>query len=209
MGYWATSLEGHSLQLVGDLNPDGSEMLWGDAPADRIDAGLHALIVRLKGDLGRHPTVAEVDAARAAAPEMADAVAGAREVFARDTGRPATDGEVAAGLAFADTGIVLDSFLRSDIAVGDRVRWAVMRPAGFFREVDHIAEGTVAAIEDRRVRSSWSDSYYVKTFLVVRREDSVDDVEKAYATRVIDGDEPVEAVNARRRGLAGEGGGDE
>lgn len=57
MGYWATSLSGGSLQFVGDPNPDGTEMLWGDAPADRIDAGLDALIRRLAADLGRHPTV--------------------------------------------------------------------------------------------------------------------------------------------------------
>lgn len=204
MGYWATSLSGASLQFVGDLNPDGSEMLWGDAPADMIGDGLERLILRLRDELGRWPGAAEVDAARPGAPEMAEAVGRAREVFEGDVGRPATDGEVAAGLAFSDTGVVLDSMVRSDIRVGDRVRWAVMRDAGFWREVDHVAEGTVAAIEERRFRSAWSGQYHTKTVLVVRREDSVDDVDKAYATRVIDGDEPVESVNARRRAPRGD-----
>lgn len=207
MGYWATSLSGASLQIVGDLNPDGSEMLWGDAPADRIDAGMNRLIIRLRAELGRFPTVAELDAVKSTAPEMVEAIEAAGTVFAQDVGRHATDGEIAAGLLFANTEIGLDAAIRDDIRVGDRVRWAVMRRSedGFWQEVDHIAEGEVIGMEDRRVKSSWSDSHFIRKMLVVRREDSIDDVNQAHANKVLPDDEALDEVNARYRRIAERG----
>lgn len=194
MGYWATSLSGASLQLVGDLNPDGSEMLWGDAPADAIDGGLDRLIHRLRADLGRWPTVDEVDAVKRTAPEMVEAVAAARRVFTEDVEREPTDGEIEAGLAFSDTGLSLDSVLRADIAVGDTVRWAVMRNVGGWQEVDHTAEGVVSSIEERTRTNGWSGRAYTAVVYVV---DGVD-VDRAYAHKVLPGDKPVEVENAER-----------
>lgn len=118
MGYWATSATGESF-VEGDTNPDGTQMLWGDAPADAIDDGVHALIERMHRELGRYPTVEEVDAARSEAPEMLAAIEKAREVFNRDAAEDTpegeeplamTDQELAAGLAFSNTKIALDSY---------------------------------------------------------------------------------------------------
>jgi hypothetical protein len=109
MGYWSTSLEGHSLQMFGDLNPDGSEMIWGDSPADALSAGLSRLIQRMHTELGRYPTVAELDAVKTTAPEMVEAITEAEAVFTADVGRPPTPGEITAGLAFADSEIALES----------------------------------------------------------------------------------------------------
>lgn len=200
MGYWATSMTGASLQLVGDLNPDGSEMLWGDAPADCIDGGLHNLITRMHADLGRFPTVAEVDAARPDAPEMLAAIEKAKKVFAEDIERPATDGEIAAGLAFSDTEIALDSDMRADITVGDVIRWAVMREAadGPWSEIDYVAEAVVESIEERQAVSSWSGSVYTKVVYVVTHDGVKTDVDRSYANKVLPGDQPVEVENAKR-----------
>lgn len=197
MGYWGTTLTGLSLQLFGDLNPDGGEMLWGDAPADDLGDGLDKLITRLKTDLGRWPTVDEVDAVKATAPEMIEAIAAATATFTNDIGRPPTDGEIAAGLAFADTGISLDCAMRSDITVGDTVSWPIMRDAGFFREIDHIVEGTVVAIEDRKAKSNWGGEHCTQKFVVVRREDSVDDIDIRYVHKTLPGDPSLAERNAR------------
>lgn len=196
MGYWSTTLSGQSLQLFGDLNPDNSEMLWGDYPADMIDAGLENLIARLTAELGRYPSLAEVDAVKSTAPEMVAAIAEARKAFESDIERPATDGEIAAGLAFSDTEISLDCFIRRDIHVGDRVSWAVMRDTGAWKEIDYLAEGEVIAVEVRAMTSSWGT--WEKTFLTVRREDSIDEIEKAYASKVLPGDPTVAERNAER-----------
>lgn len=200
MGYWATSLAGASLQLVGDLNPDGSEMLWGDAPADCIGGGVHKLITRLRGELGRFPTAAEVDAVKATAPEMTEAIAEAILVFTDDIGRQPTDGEIAAGLEFSDTEIALDSDMRADITVGDVIRWAVMREAadGPWSEIDYVAEAVVESIEERQAVSSWSGSVYTKLVYVVTLDGAKTDVDRSYATKVLPGDEPVEVRNAKR-----------
>lgn len=197
MGYWGTSLEGASLQLFGDLNPDGGEMLWGDAPADCIDNGLDKLINRLTAELGRYPSIAEVDAVKATAPEMLEAVEHASIVFQQDIERPVTDGEIAAGLAFSDTEISLDCFIRRDIHVGDTVRWAVMRSNGMWSEIDHLVEGTVIEIKDEQVKSTWDDSYWTRTTYEVRREDSIENVRQGYCNKVLATDDAIEVANAR------------
>jgi hypothetical protein len=199
MGYWATSLSGESLQLFGDVNPDGSEMLWGDSPADRIDEGVHNLITRLRLDLGRFPTVAEVREARDESPEIADAIVKAREVFAQDIERPATEGEVAAGLAFCDTEIALDAEMRRDVIVGDTITWAVMRQAaGPWLEIDYIAQADVLEIAERDAISSWSGRPYLSRVYVVRHGGELIDVDRAYATKVLPGDKSIEDINAER-----------
>ena len=109
MGYWATTMQGDSLQVFGDLNPDSSEMLWGDSPADAIDAGLSRLIQRMRRDLGRFPTTKEIDAVKTTAPEMIEAITEATELFTADVGRTPTSGEIAAGLAFSDSKTALES----------------------------------------------------------------------------------------------------
>lgn len=199
MGYWSTSLSGASLQLFGDVNPDGSEMLWGDAPADRIDEGVSNLITRLRLDLDRWPTVAEIEAVKSTAPEMITAIAKARKVFAEDIERDATDGEVAAGLAFSDTEIALDSEMRRDIVVGDPISWAVMRQAnGPWLEIDYIAQAEVLEIAERDAVASWSGRPYTSRVYVVRHNGELIDVERAYATKVLPGDKSVEQINAER-----------
>ena len=198
MGYWSTSLTGASLQQIGDLNPDGSEMLWGDAPADRLDDGIEKLILRLQADLGRSPTVGEVDAEKATAPEMIEAIAKARKVFAEDIEREATDGEIAAGLAFSDTGISLESVMRRDIVVGDTIRWAVMRDCGFFTEIDNTAEAVVESIEERDRINTWTGNAYTHVVYVVTVDGVATDVDRAYASKVLPGDRTVEEENTAR-----------
>jgi hypothetical protein len=203
MGYWGTSATGDSLRPEGDRNPDGTEMLWGDSPADRIDHGVSGLITRLRIDLGRFPTVAEVDAAFDDSAEIADAVAEAREAFARDVGREATDGEVAAGLAFSDTGTALDFALRADITVGDTIRWALFRDVGFHSEVDRTVDAAVESIEERDA-TSWTGATYTKVVYVVTLDGAKVDVDRSYASKVLPGDPTVEEINRTRfrsRGL--------
>jgi hypothetical protein len=197
MGYWGTSATGDSLRPDGDRNPDGSEMLWGDSPADRIDSGVSDLITRLRLDLGRFPTVAEVDAAFDDSAEIADAVAGAREAFAHDIGRDATDGEVAAGLAFSDTKIALDSMVRADIVVGDTVRWALFRESGPYHEIDRVVDAVVESIEERDA-TSWTGSTYTKVVYVVTLDGAKVDVDRDYASKVLPGDPTVEEINWTR-----------
>ena len=173
-------------------------------PADWIDSGVSDLITRLRLDLGRFPTVAEVDAAFGDSAEIADAVAGAREVFARDIGREATDGEVAAGLAFSDTEIALDSALRADIIVGDTIRWALFRDSVFYSEVDRTVDAAVEAIEERDAVSSWTGAKYTRVVYVVTLDGARVDVDRAYASKVLPGDPTVEEINwtrFRSRGL--------
>jgi len=198
MGYWATSLTGASLQLFGDPNPDGSEMLWGDAPADCLDGGIERLIDRLHTDLGRWPTVAEVDAVKADSPEMVAAIAKAKQVFEADIERPATDGEIAAGLDFTDTGISLDSAMRRDIGVGDTITWAVMRDCGFYQEVDYIHAGVVAGEDSCEAEGYGGRTYTKRYYNVVDNKGIVWAVEKAYANKVLPGDKTVDEINAER-----------
>jgi hypothetical protein len=122
MGYWYTAPGGESLFLpVGASNPDGTQMRWGDAPSDEIDHGLHALIDRLRRELGRFPSIAEIDNQRTTAWEMRRALRDAIRAFRSDLGRPPTAGEIQAGLDFAATAIVLEGVVREDIEVGDVV----------------------------------------------------------------------------------------
>lgn len=131
MGYWATSAEGGSF-VEGDTNADGEQMLWGDAPADAIDDGTHKLIERMHGELGRYPTVEEVDTARLDSDEMVEAIAKAVEVFTEDVERAPSEAELMAGLAFSNTKIALDSFMEGDLHVGDKVKWAGRADNGQF-----------------------------------------------------------------------------
>lgn len=60
MGYWTTNTEGHS--FAEGTNPDGSDMIWGDAPADVMDVALKRIIRDFRKDLGRAPTLEELKA---------------------------------------------------------------------------------------------------------------------------------------------------
>jgi hypothetical protein len=55
MGYWKQSANGESLQLEGDL-------IWGDQPADILDAALKEIIAVFKRDRERAPTADEIKA---------------------------------------------------------------------------------------------------------------------------------------------------
>ena len=199
MGYWNTSATGES--FASGTNPDGSEMLWGDSPADAIDSGIDRLIARLNIELGRPPTVAEIDAVKAAAPEMVAAIAEAIVVFCDDLGRQPTDGEIKAGLAFCDTATSLDSAMRRTISIGDTIRWAVMVDRGFYREIDYIHEGVVDGKTSREVGSIFGP--HQKACYSVRDAHGVTwTVDKAHANKVLPDDEPIEQVNARRREIA-------
>ena len=104
MGYWNTTAAGDSLQ------PHDTGMLWGDAPADALDSAMEALITRLHSELGRWPTIEEVDSGKFGNPqhpEITRALQEATEVFAADVGRMPTVEELTAGLRFADTRIAL------------------------------------------------------------------------------------------------------
>lgn len=197
MGYWNTSPTGQS--FARGVNEDGSEMLWGDAPADRIDEGVHAVITRLRLDLGRFPTLGELDEARVDAPEMAEAVAKARKVFAEDIEREATDAEVAAGLRFSDSGIALDSEIRADIKPGDVIRFALWRQDGDgWTVVDHTEDGVVKEIAERDAVNPWSGRTYTQVVYVVDRGGADHDVDREYASKVLPGDRSVEEENAAR-----------
>lgn len=195
MGYWGVTADSSSLFTA--VHED-TEYLWGDGPADCLDDGLTALISRLHDSLGRWPTVDEVEAVKATAPEMLTAIAKARDVFRADLDREMTDVELQAGLRFCDTEIGLDSEQRSTFGVGDRVRWAVMTNAGGWQEIDYIAEGVVRAVEFREYPSSWSSTTHLKAVLIVDCGDQDVEVDKAYATAVLPGDKTIEQVNADR-----------
>jgi hypothetical protein len=63
----------------------------------------------MQHDLGRAPTITEIDEVKPAAVEMVEAITEAAEIFTADVGRPPTSGEIAAGLAFADSKTALES----------------------------------------------------------------------------------------------------
>lgn len=199
MGYWGVSASSSSLFTALHEN---TELLWGDAPADCLDAGLDRLIARLRGELGRFPTVAEVDALKATAPEMAEAIAKAKKVFAEDVERDMLDVELEAGLRFADTEIALDSAMRRDVVVGDLIRWGLWEDRGFYREITTIAEAAVLEIVERELISKWTGKPYLKVMYVVEHDGARIDVGPEWATKVLPGDEPIDEVNARRVALS-------
>lgn len=192
MGYWRTNSVGDSLLLVGDLNPDGTEMMFGDAPADALAAGLHNLIGRLRAELGRFPTLSEVDQIKASAPEMLAAIAEATEVFRQDIGRGLTPAEITAGLAFIDTAITLDEIERAEINVGDVVRFALWRVTGSAagREMDRFVDGVV----------EFSSGEFPQVMLDVRAADGeLHHLEASHTGKVLPADEDLEELNARVR----------
>lgn len=195
MGYWGTSRSGES--FAAGVNDDGSEMLWGDAPADALDEGIVRLVTRLRLDLGRFPTVEEVDAVKATAPEMVAAIVEASKAFRRDIERDPSDAEIAAGLAFSDTEISLDSIVRADVVVGDSITWAVMRDNGFYKEIDYIAGGEVTAIVEQEF-DGYNGVAYSRPFYEVLHDGVSVLVDCSYANKVLPGDKTVEEINAER-----------
>ncbi len=122
MGYWYTEPGGASMFTpVASINADGTDMRWGDGPGDELCAGLAALIARLRTELDRYPSIAEINAQKRTAWEMRRALRAAATVFREDLGRPPTRWEVEAGLNFADTAIALEAAVSADISVGDTV----------------------------------------------------------------------------------------
>jgi hypothetical protein len=61
MGYWQTNEQGHSFAHGIDSDTDEA-MLWGDAPADVMDAALVRIIAAFRRDLGRSPSLEELKA---------------------------------------------------------------------------------------------------------------------------------------------------
>ena len=55
MGYWKQGEDGHSFAL-------DSELIWGDSPADIMDAALEEIIAVFQRDRERPPTQAELNA---------------------------------------------------------------------------------------------------------------------------------------------------
>jgi hypothetical protein len=53
MGWWMQDAEGHSFA-------DGGELLWGDGPADTLDAALEEIIKEFEDTYRRRPTKAEL-----------------------------------------------------------------------------------------------------------------------------------------------------
>ena len=122
MGYWYTEPGGASMFApAGIVNADGSDMRWGDPPADELCAGLAALIDRLRRELGRFPSIAEIEAQKRTAWEMRRALSAARTAFLRDLGRAPSRWEIGAGLLFADTAHALESALTAELSAGDTV----------------------------------------------------------------------------------------
>lgn len=197
MGYWRTNTAGDSLLLVADLNPDGTEMIFGDAPADALVSGLHALINRLNTDRGRLPTLAEVDALKTTAPEMRSAIDEAREVFREDIGRVPSNAEIAAGLQFIDTATTLDEIARAQIVVGDVVRfalWRVVDTSGT-QEIDRFVDGVVEFSDS--VILDVPDGHRQVTLDVRAADGDLHHIEAPRAGKVMPGDESLEEINTR------------
>ena len=57
MGYWSTNSQGHSF-----TDDESGDMMWGDAPADAMDAALTEIIASFRSDLGRAPSLEELKA---------------------------------------------------------------------------------------------------------------------------------------------------
>lgn len=194
MGYWATSITGRSLQIFGDLNPDGTEMLWGDGPADILHEGAVSLITRLRAELGRFPAIEEVDQVKLESPEMTDAIRRASDRFAQDIGRPPTSGEITAGMIFVDLESQLENLMRRDIVVGDRIRWSI-HPDDDDREDElpvsfyYIAEEIVEAIAEETI-----DGTHIVVFVVNHRGEKIGILPDA-AYKVLPGDDTIEREN--------------
>lgn len=56
MGYWNATAAGTSLQF------EDTGILWGDAPADILDAAIAAIVKTFVEDVGRRPTKTEIRA---------------------------------------------------------------------------------------------------------------------------------------------------
>jgi len=112
VGYWESSESGASFAASKGDEP----FLWGDGPADAIDAGTCELIARLTRQLGRYPTVDEIDWEKYIIPsdEMVTAIRKAKTRFYKDIGRLPSDAEVLAGLRFADTETALMFYKQAD-----------------------------------------------------------------------------------------------
>lgn len=116
VGYWESSREGASF-ANGVKNASGDEaFLWGDAPADIIDDATDRLMTRLTTELGRFPTVDEIDLQKYIFPadEIVQAIRLSKIRFYKDIGRLPTDDEVIAGLRFSDTETALMFFKQAD-----------------------------------------------------------------------------------------------
>ena len=86
--------------------------LWGDAPADIIDDATDRLMTRLTTELGRFPTVDEIDLQKYIFPsaEIQAAKQEVERVFLSDIGRLPSPEEVIAGMRFSDTETALMFF---------------------------------------------------------------------------------------------------
>jgi hypothetical protein len=58
MGYWSTNEQGHSFTEA----ESGEDLIWGDQPADIIDAAISEIKAVFLHDIGRLPSVAEMRA---------------------------------------------------------------------------------------------------------------------------------------------------
>ncbi|MDQ1246865.1 MAG: hypothetical protein QG597_1233 [Actinomycetota bacterium] len=159
MGYWYTEPGGTSLFApLGVRNADGTDMRWGDGPADELCAGLTALIDRLRSETGRYPSVAEIDAQKRTAWEMRRALRAAAAAFRQDLGRPPSRWEIAAGLNFADAAIALEAAVTADLSPGDSV---VLRTEGH--------QGVRAVVQS--IDLGESDEGALEVLVAVRTED--------------------------------------
>jgi hypothetical protein len=162
MGYWYTEPGGASLfGLPGASNPDGTNMRWGDGPADEMCAGMTALIGRLRSELGRYPSVAEIEAHKRTAWEMRRALRAAVAAFRQDLGRPPSRWEIDAGLNFTDAAIALEGAVTADLSPGDSV---VVRAEGH--------QGTHAVIETIDLEDNAAG--VLEVLVTVRTEDGGD-----------------------------------
>lgn len=112
MSYWESSRDGASF-ANGVKNANGSEpFLWGDTPADIIDEATDRLMARLTSELGRYPTVDEIDWQKYIFPagEIELAIHEVERVFMSDVGRMPHPDEVIAGMRFSDTETALMFF---------------------------------------------------------------------------------------------------
>ena len=102
MGYWSTDTEGHSFAT----NP-GVKLLWGDSPADELDAALNDLYAHL----GRVPEASELldlfdrvsvgVVESPAAVILQDGLGDAIAMFSSDLGRKPSEAELRAGFLFS------------------------------------------------------------------------------------------------------------
>ncbi len=103
MGYWPQDKAGNSFAI----NPE-SEMIWGDGPADTIDATLEEIFVDYRQQHNRLPSPDEIrqmlqSALSGETPQsaFAKALKLIQADFERDWDRAATREEILAGLEFS------------------------------------------------------------------------------------------------------------